>query len=126
MKPADPMNWIRKLLGAPRVGVPTASAADDEPSLPAGTMLVNARSTGEFDARHIEGAVLLPLDRIHVDIAKGVPDQKTPIVLYCRSGARSGRACTVAWQLGYSNVRNGGGIANVARSSKRPVSTRTR
>lgn len=121
MKPAGPMNWIRKLLGTPSAG--TADFANDA-SLPVGTMLVDVRSVGEFDSGHIEGALSLPPDHIHVDIAKAVPDRATPLLLYCRSGARSGRACTVVSQMGYANIRNGGSIANATRSSRRPVTTR--
>ncbi|MEP7298573.1 MAG: rhodanese-like domain-containing protein [Burkholderiales bacterium] len=103
---------------------PSAGAAGDKPALPVGTMLVDVRGAGEFDSGHIEGAVSLPLDRIHVDIARAVPDQKMPLVLYCRSGARSGRACNVLTEMGYDQVTNGGGIGSLALRLNRRITAR--
>ena len=90
-------------------------------SLPSGTVLIDVRSMGEFDSGHIEGAVALPLDRILHDIASVVLDKATPLLLYCRSGARSGRACEIVSQLGYTATRNGGGIGSLALSLGRRV-----
>ena len=89
--------------------------------LPAGTVLIDVRSTGEFDSGHIEGAVALPLDSVQHHITSVVPDKATPLVLYCRSGARSGRACAIVSQLGYTAARNGGGIGSLALSLGRRV-----
>ena len=98
-----------------------AEATSATASLPSGTVLIDVRSMGEFDSGHIEGAVALPLDRIQHDIASVVPDKATPLLLYCRSGARSGRACEIVSQLGYTATRNGGGIGSLALSLGRRV-----
>lgn len=115
------MNWIRKLLGTPAAQVPAPHVDAEVHPLPAGTVLVDVRSQGEFDAGHLEGAVLLPLDRIQTDIERSVPDRSTPLVLYCRSGARSGRACTLLAQMGYATVTNGGGIGSLAERLNRAI-----
>jgi len=99
--------------------------ADDEvPPLPAGTVLVDVRSQAEFDSGHLEGAVLLPLDRLLADIERLIPDRATPLVLYCRSGARSGRACAVLAQMGYAEASNGGGIGSLALRLNRAITPR--
>ena len=120
------MNWLRKLLGATpaRVHEPAPSAADLPPPLPAGTLMVDVRSQGEFDSGHLEGALLLPLERIQADIARAVPDRATPLLLYCRSGARSGRACEILSKLGYVKVTNGGGIGSLALRLNRAITPR--
>jgi len=115
------MNWIRKLLGTSAAQVPAPRVDDEVQPLPAGTVLVDVRSQGEFDAGHLEGALLLPLDRIQADIERSVPDRSTPMVLYCRSGARSDRACAVLAQMGYAKVTNGGGIGSLAERLNRAI-----
>jgi len=122
------MKWIRKLLGespaqmAAQVAAPVAN--NDIPPLPAGTVLVDVRSQGEFDSGHLEGAMLLPLDRIEADMERAIPDRATPLVLYCRSGARSGRACAVLGQMGYAKAANGGGIGSLALRLNRAITPR--
>ena len=119
------MNWFRKVLGTSRAqGLPAASAADTASSLPAGAVLVDVRSPDEFDSGHLEGAVSLPLDRIQFDIARAVPERTTPLVLYCRSGARSGRACTLLAEMGYGQVTNGGAIGSLALRLNRTLTVR--
>jgi len=102
-------------------GAPVDETSGPSSSLPAGTVLIDVRSTGEFNSGHIEGAVCLPLDRIQHDITSVVPDKATPLLLYCRSGARSGRACEIVARLGYRSNRNGGGIGSLALSLGRRV-----
>ena len=96
-------------------------AVNAAPLMPVGAVLVDVRSQGEFDSGHIDGAVSLPLDRIHLGITRSVPDKTTPLVLYCRSGARSGRARTILSEMGYSKVTNGGSIRTVASRFQRTI-----
>ena len=120
------MNWLTRLLRpTPK---PPATSLESAPgtespsmSLPAHAVVIDVRSIGEFNSGHIEGAVCLPLDRIQHDITRVVPDKGTPLLLYCRSGARSARACEFVSQLGYLNTRNGGGIGSLALSLGRRV-----
>ncbi len=122
MRSAGLMGWLARLIGAP--ASPHDAAPQHAPATPAlasNTVLIDVRSRGEFDSGHIQGAISLPLDRIHVDIAGVVPDPRTPLLLYCRSGARSGRACAIVSKLGYEVARNGGGIGSVALSLNRPI-----
>ena len=74
-----------------------------------GALLVDVRSPQEFSAGHVEGAINIP----HLDVEKRLsefgenPDRE--IVLYCRSGHRSGLAQEGLKALGYTRVFNAGG-----------------
>ena len=115
------MSWLAKIVGAScsRLGRSAGKSAAE--MLSAGAVLVDVRSAGEFAAGHIEGALWLPLDRIHLDIATAVPTRTQPLILYCRSGARSQRACKIVEQMGYSHAINGGGVGALSKLLNRPV-----
>ncbi len=98
-----------------------AVSGKDEGSLPAGARLIDVRSHHEFLAGHVDGAFNLPLDRFNHEIQKVVPDKGTPVILYCRSGARSGHALGVMRQLGYQQVFNGGSVGSLALRLKKDI-----
>ena len=114
------MSWLAKILGAScsRFGRSAGKSAAE--MLSVGAVLVDVRSAGEFAAGHIEGALWLPLDRIHLDIATAVPTRTQPLILYC-SGARSQRACKIVEQMGYSHAINGGGVGALSKLLDRPI-----
>jgi len=72
--------------------------------------LVDVRTPDEFREMHIKGAVLIPVDEIESRAEKKLPDKDAVILVYCASGARSGRASKVLAGMGYTNVNNFGGI----------------
>ena len=120
------MGWLARLLGTSggtEIATPSADAAT---ALAPGTVLIDVRSDGEFNAGHIEGAVSVPLDRIQFEIARVAPDPTVPLLLYCQSGGRSGSACRIVAAMGYESVRNGGGIGSLSRALGRPVTARGR
>lgn len=55
-----------------------------------GAMLVDVRTVQEFDAGHLDNAHNFPLSDLDRHFAN--IDKDTQIVLYCRSGNRSGQA----------------------------------
>lgn len=71
-------------------------------------MLVDVRTPAEYRAGHIPGAINIP----HTKIAKKPPTRSKDslVVLYCRSGNRSGRARANLRSMGYVKVVNFGGI----------------
>lgn len=77
-----------------------------------GTFLVDVRTPGEFEDGSAKGAVNIPLDRIMNELEqfKG----KENIVVFCRSGNRSGQAKYILEQNGFKNVINGGTWQEVA------------
>ena len=52
--------------------------------------LVDVRAAEEFNSGHIEGAKHIPYEEIGVRIGELTDDKSREIVLYCRSGRRSG------------------------------------
>ena len=78
-----------------------------------GAILVDVRTSDEYNEKHIDGAVLLTLDTITEDTAsKVIQDKETPVIVYCRSGNRSSQAVTQLNNLGYTNVYDLGSIDN--------------
>jgi phage shock protein E len=78
--------------------------------LPSNAVLIDVRSSAEFASGHIEHAISLPLSGIGDAIRSAVPDPESPIIVYCRSGARSASAARQLTSLGYRLVVNGGGL----------------
>ncbi len=75
-----------------------------------GYIIIDARTQEEYDAGHIEGAVLIPEYAIAERAEKELPDKNQLILVYCRSGRRSKIASQALADLGYSNVKEFGGI----------------
>jgi sulfur-carrier protein adenylyltransferase/sulfurtransferase len=76
-----------------------------------GVALVDTREPHEYEEAHIEGGRLVPPALLRDEIASVVPDLSQRVILYCRSGNRSGKAAQEMSELGYENVANvDGGI----------------
>lgn len=73
------------------------------------TLIVDVRSPWEFDVDHIPGALNIPLEEL-VYKAEEIRGSGKPVVLYCRSGNRSGMALTLLRQKGLTEIYNGGGL----------------
>ena len=78
--------------------------------LPDNAVLLDVRRADEFNAGHIDGAVLVPHDTIAEMVGAVVPDKNTPVYVYCRSGRRSAIAVEVMRKLGYTNLTDLGGM----------------
>ena len=71
----------------------------------AGATLVDVRTPEEFAAGHLPGAVNIPVDELPRRFSElGSPEK--PLVVYCRSGARSGRAERLLKERGFQDVFN--------------------
>jgi phage shock protein E len=69
----------------------------------AGARLVDVRTPSEFAAGHIPGAINIPLQQLDSRLTELQP-KDTPVVLYCRSGGRSGSATRVLKNAGFAAV----------------------
>jgi rhodanese-related sulfurtransferase len=69
-------------------------------------LLIDVRSPGEYAAGHIPTAENIDYRVIGDRMADG--DRDVPVVVYCRSGNRSGRAARTLSRLGYTIVDFGG------------------
>lgn len=75
----------------------------------AGILLLDVRTADEYAQGHIPGAKNLPLDDLDRALTE-YPDQTRPLIVYCRSGARSARAAAWLAHAGYAAVYDLGGI----------------
>lgn len=73
-------------------------------------ILIDARTDEEFASGHIEGAILIPEYEIASRAEQELPDKDALILVYCRSGRRSKIASEELVKLGYTNVKEFGGI----------------
>ena len=76
----------------------------------ANIIILDVRTKDEFDTGHIEGAILIPDDKIEEKAEEILTDKSAVILVYCRSGRRSALASASLAQLGYTNVYDFGGI----------------
>lgn len=88
-----------------------------EAAVKGGAFLVDVRSPGEFSSGHVKGSVNIPLDKVSSQLSKF--KGKENIVVFCRSGARSGQAKSILEKNGFKNVVNGGSWQNVSQLIKK-------
>ena len=75
-----------------------------------GYIIIDARTQSEYDDGHIPGAILISEYEIADRAEKELPDKDQLILVYCRSGRRSKIAAEELVKLGYTNVKEFGGI----------------
>ncbi|EWM13890.1 MULTISPECIES: adenylyltransferase/sulfurtransferase MoeZ [unclassified Kutzneria] len=79
-------------------------------------LLVDVREPHEYEIVKIPGSVLIPKDRILSGEAFSELPQDKPLVLHCKSGARSAEALAALHQAGFKDaVHVGGGVLAWAR-----------
>lgn len=78
-----------------------------------GALLVDVRTAEEFATGHLPGAINIS----HGEIVEGLTAlntaKSTEVVLYCRSGNRSGMATSSLAEAGFSNAMNAGGYSSL-------------
>ena len=77
-------------------------------------IIIDVRTPEEFYGGAYPGAVNIPLDELHTKVSE-LGSKSREIVLYCASGARSAYAQRGLMQMGFTNVKNGGGIMQMMR-----------
>ena len=75
-----------------------------------GYIIIDARTQSEYDEGHIPGAILIPEYEIAARAENELLDKDQLILVYCRSGRRSEIAAEELVKLGYTNVKEFGGI----------------
>ena len=73
-------------------------------------IILDVREQDEYDAGHIPDAILLPYTQIEQKVEDVILDKNTLVLVYCRSGRRSKIASETLSALGYTNVKEFGGI----------------
>ncbi len=73
-------------------------------------VILDVREQDEFDEGHIPGAILIPYTEIDKTAEELLPQKDKQILVYCRSGRRSKIAAESLAKLGYTNIKEFGGI----------------
>ena len=68
--------------------------------------IVDVRENDEWSAGHIAGAIHIPLSEISTRLNELETYKNSPIIMQCRSGARSAKAADVLVKAGFSRVFN--------------------
>ena len=85
-----------------------APAAEVQAMIKNGALVVDVRTADEYNSGHFPGALLIPHGEIGARLGElGAKDR--PIVLYCRSGNRSGIALHILESSGFTKAVNAGG-----------------
>lgn len=91
---------------------PTSNVAIAAPTPTADVLYIDVREDDEWAAGHIDGAIHVKLGDIEAGSVSAIPKDKD-VALYCRSGRRSAIAMTALKNLGYTRVRDAGGMTSV-------------
>lgn len=81
------------------------SSADARQLVQAGARLVDVRTPGEFAAGHIPGALNIPVQQLDARMSELQP-KDAAVVVYCRSGQRSGNAARMLKGAGFVAVHD--------------------
>ena len=81
--------------------------------------IIDVRSSSEYEVKHIEESINIPLDTISKSELENVVDNyESSIVVYCQSGNRSKQAVELLNNLGYTNVYDLGSIDNWSNTNE--------
>lgn len=75
-----------------------------------GYIILDVRTEEEYAQGHIPGAILIPDYEIEQKAEEILTDKSQMLLVYCRSGRRSKNAAEVLLKLGYTDIREFGGI----------------
>ena len=101
------LNFLKKLFGSSSAD----EALDFKKILADGAVLIDVRTPKEYESGHIDGALLFPVQTIEQNI-EAIRKLNKPVIAYCRSGNRSGRATKILNNHGIKTV-NGGGFTTL-------------
>ena len=75
-----------------------------------GYIILDVRTQEEYDEGHIPGAIVISHEEIAEKAEEVLTDKDQLILVYCRSGRRSKIASEALVELGYTNIKEFGGI----------------
>ena len=88
----------------------TAQQAKEIMDTQEGYVILDARTEEEYEQGHIPGAIVISHEEIKEKAESVLTDKDQLILVYCRSGRRSKLAAQDLADLGYTNVKEFGGI----------------
>ena len=94
----------------------TQAARQAWPMIDQGALLIDVRTSGEFEQGHIDGAINISWEQTGPLMSAIGADKNRPVVVYCRSGNRSGKAKAVLDKQGYTNIFNATGYESLKQT----------
>ena len=88
----------------------TAEEAKAIMDIEEGYIILDVRTQEEYDQGHIPGAIVISHEEIAEKAEDVLTDKDQLILVYCRSGRRSKIAAEALVELGYTNIKEFGGI----------------
>lgn len=85
------------------------------------TSVIDVRTSAEYAAGHLDGAVNIDVEANDFATEVGKLDTAGTYVLYCHSGRRAGLAKDQMSSMGFKNVSNAGGLSDAAAATGLPV-----
>lgn len=73
-------------------------------------IILDVRTHEEYDVEHIKNAICIPNETITNEQPYDLPNLEQVILVYCRSGNRSKEAAQKLADMGYTNIKEFGGI----------------
>jgi rhodanese-related sulfurtransferase len=103
--------------GANSIGTLEATRLMNQP----GALVLDVREPAEFEAGHLPRARHIPLGQLSSRIDEIAKFKEKPVIVTCRSGARSGSACRKLKNAGFTNVHNLKGGIGAWQQASLPV-----
>lgn len=91
---------------------------EDEIIIDESTTVIDVRTGQEYNAGHLKNSINIPYGEIKDTIGKHVHDKNEKIIVYCRSGRRSGIAKKTLDEMGYTDVINAGAYEKLKKKEQ--------
>ena len=98
----------------------TAEEAKEIMDSEEGYIILDVRTQEEYDQGHIPGAIVISHEEIAEKAEEVLTDKDQLILVYCRSGRRSKIAAEALVELGYTNIKEFGGIIDWPYEVEKP------
>lgn len=111
--------WLKiyyRYQGVNDVGVATARALSQK----RGLLLLDVREPDEYDEAHVDGVTLIPLGQLVSRTDEIQAHQNQPLLIICRGGVRSAKACLILEKLGFEHPLNVAGGMTAWKRSQLP------
>ncbi|MBX3098993.1 MAG: rhodanese-like domain-containing protein [Salinibacterium sp.] len=116
-------NKLGQLLLAAVVLTGLAGCATNSIDVTSGTVVVDVRTSDEYNAGHLEGAINVDVSSADFDSRIAELPLDGQYVVYCASGNRSAAAVAQMAELGFENLVDAGGISSASSSTGLDVVT---